>query len=281
MDAAAVRASRLERELASKRYENRIASRLSFAALFLVLIAYVMAVARRYMPDTDTAWYHVLGEYCSAAAGVLLLVQLVILRFRRKRAPTTPTPANASLAVQQRAVQERIDTLQVDLEHEFRCNGRAITCCFVAFLLVFSGLALSERSGLGLLGMLASCCAAFVLIGQGCCSGCCSDCQITAGPPADLPPVVAAGPPLQRQPIVWPTDLTFPSEGVPPSFECPITQRPMANPAVTPRGTSYDRAALVEWISRRHRYPSREVRAAHSNHTHAPRTACAPLTPRY
>ena len=201
--------------------------------------------------------------------------QLVILRFRRKRAPTTPTPANASLAAQQRAVQERIDTLQDDLAHEFRCNSHAIACCFVAFLLVVSGLALSERSGLGLLGMLASFCAAFVLFGQGCC------CSITAGPPADLPPEVAAGPPLQRQPIVWPSDLTFPSEGVPPTFECTITQGPMANPAVTPRGTSYDREALIEWISRWHRYPNHEVRAAHSNHTHAPRTACAPLTPRY
>ena len=37
---------------------------------------------------------------------------------------------------------------------------------------------------------------------------------------------------------------------------------PMANPAITPRGTSYDREALREWTTKWHRYPGGEVRAA-------------------
>ena len=37
---------------------------------------------------------------------------------------------------------------------------------------------------------------------------------------------------------------------------------PMANPAITLRGTSYDREVLSDWISMHHRYPGGEVRAA-------------------
>ena len=47
---------------------------------------------------------------------------------------------------------------------------------------------------------------------------------------------------------VWPSDLPVesisPSAQVPPTFVCPITFAPMANPAITPRGTTYDREAL-------------------------------------
>ena len=52
------------------------------------------------------------------------------------------------------------------------------------------------------------------------------------------------------------------SAPVPRAFVCPITMGPMANPAITPRGTSYDREALREWLRKWHRYPGGEVRAA-------------------
>ena len=65
---------------------------------------------------------------------------------------------------------------------------------------------------------------------------------------------------------VWPPDLHVesisPSAPVPPTFVCPITMAPMANPAITPRGTPYDREALCAWITKHHRYPGGEARAA-------------------
>ena len=71
----------------------------------------------------------------------------------------------------------------------------------------------------------------------------------------------------------WPSALCVesisPSAPVPPAFICPITMAPMANPAITPRGTSYDRKALSDWISNEHRYPGGEARAAHTPHTPA------------
>ena len=71
----------------------------------------------------------------------------------------------------------------------------------------------------------------------------------------------------------WPSALCVesisPSAPVPPAFICPITMAPMANPAITPRGTSYDREALSDWISNEHRYPGGEARAAHTPHTPA------------
>ena len=36
----------------------------------------------------------------------------------------------------------------------------------------------------------------------------------------------------------------------------------MANPAMTPRGTTYDREALCAWITKHHRYPGGEAREA-------------------
>ena len=90
----------------------------------------------------------------------------------------------------------------------------------------------------------------------------------------------AAAPPPRRtvvhqapQPqIVWPPALRVgsvsPSAPVPPAFICPITMAPMADPAITPRGTSYDRQGLCNWITKEHRYPGGEVRAtAHKLHT--------------
>jgi hypothetical protein len=65
---------------------------------------------------------------------------------------------------------------------------------------------------------------------------------------------------------VWPPNLHVesisPSAPVTPAFVCPITMAPMANPAITPRGTSYDREALCDWITKHHRYPGGEARAA-------------------
>ena len=84
----------------------------------------------------------------------------------------------------------------------------------------------------------------------------------------------ATPPPPPRRTVVrevpqpqtfWPTALRVesvsPSAPVPPAFICPITMAPMANPAITPRGTSYDREALSDWISNEHRYPGGEARA--------------------
>ena len=91
----------------------------------------------------------------------------------------------------------------------------------------------------------------------------------------------AAAPPPRRTVVreapqpqtFWPPALCVesvsPSAPVPPAFICPITMAPMANPAITPRGTSYDREALSDWISNEHRYPGGEARAAHTPHTPA------------
>ena len=87
-----------------------------------------------------------------------------------------------------------------------------------------------------------------------------------------LQPAAAAPRPQDEalQPLapsaVWPPNLHVesisPSASVPPGFVCPITMAPMANPAITPRGTSYDREALCDWITKHHRYPGGEARAA-------------------
>jgi len=80
----------------------------------------------------------------------------------------------------------------------------------------------------------------------------------------------AAAPPPRRTVVrqapqpqtFWPPALRVgsvsPSAPVPPAFICPITLAPMANPAITPRGTSYDRKALCDWITKENRYPGGE-----------------------
>ena len=91
-------------------------------------------------------------------------------------------------------------------------------------------------------------------------------------------PVVAFDTATLAPQTVWPPALhveSIPlSAPVPRAFICPITMAPMANPAMTPRGTSYEREALCDWISRQHRYPGGEARAAHQR-TH-PLTHSAP-----
>lgn len=55
----------------------------------------------------------------------------------------------------------------------------------------------------------------------------------------------------------WPPPLSIPEDildnfpGVPGEFICPITQGIMKQPAVTERGTSYDRAAIELWLQSR------------------------------
>ena len=84
--------------------------------------------------------------------------------------------------------------------------------------------------------------------------------------------------------ITWPpairVESVSPSAPVPPAYICPITMGPMANPAITPRGTSYDREALCDWIAKEHRYPGGEVRAVvHESHTSARHRTARPLSP--
>ena len=60
----------------------------------------------------------------------------------------------------------------------------------------------------------------------------------------------------------WPPPLDL--RGVPDSIPCPecaicpITFTCMLSPAVTPRGTTYEREAIVRWIHANHRYPGGE-----------------------
>ena len=62
------------------------------------------------------------------------------------------------------------------------------------------------------------------------------------------------------------------SAPVPPAFICPITMAPMANPAITPRGTTYEKEALCDWINKQHRYPGGEARATRKpTHPHCGR----------
>lgn len=65
-----------------------------------------------------------------------------------------------------------------------------------------------------------------------------------------------------RVAIHWPPPIhvaNVPPHVDPPAFAlCPITYTVMTEPAITPRGTTYDRAALEEWIVTKHRYPSQE-----------------------
>ena len=81
---------------------------------------------------------------------------------------------------------------------------------------------------------------------------------------ANAPPPQNGVPQPPAPQIFWPPNLHVesipPLAPVPPTFVCPITMAPMANPAITPRGTSYDRAALCDWIIKQHRYPGGEAR---------------------
>ena len=114
-------------------------------------------------------------------------------------------------------------------------------------------------------GTFFSCC----VLPRALCSaavGCLGALSLGLRPAAAAPrPQDEAAQPLAPS-TVWPPNLHVesisPSASVPPGFVCPITMAPMANPAITPRGTSYDREALCDWITKHHRYPGGEARAA-------------------
>lgn len=74
----------------------------------------------------------------------------------------------------------------------------------------------------------------------------------------------------REQPTHWPPPLRVPKSvaarlqtdlAPPESFVCPLTLDLMREPAVTPRGTTYEREALTRWITAEGRYPSQEAEA--------------------
>lgn len=69
-------------------------------------------------------------------------------------------------------------------------------------------------------------------------------------------------------PVHWPQPLELPEavalkarHEIPESFVCPLTMGVMRQPAITPRGTTYEFEALVRWIDSRGRYPAGEAGA--------------------
>ena len=52
-----------------------------------------------------------------------------------------------------------------------------------------------------------------------------------------------------------------PRSEIPEAFVCPLTMGILRQPAITPRGTTYEREALVSWIDSRGRYPAGEAGA--------------------
>ena len=294
MASAGPRARALEWDFATKRSENVYTSWHSCAAFLLVLIAFVSHVAYEQVVGSDTTELFSWGYHGLGLAAVLLVLQCFMLRYRPRRDPMTPTPAGFLTPVQEEAAYERVQTLKVDLAYERRCNRHAFFICLAAILLVITGFASHAIHWAGMsttwpsgTGMVSSTCA-FAVLGVQCAGWFTAPRPAAAGlPPAPaVPPPAAAVPPPAPPPpqTYWPPALSverFPLDGYPPEFMCRITLAPMANPAVTPHGTSYDRDELRTWITANHTYPMHEVRAAHFNHTHAPRTACAPLTPRY
>ena len=73
----------------------------------------------------------------------------------------------------------------------------------------------------------------------------------------------AAPPPLH-----WPAPLELPDEvasrsraELPEAFVCPLTMGLMRQPAITPRGTTYEYEAAVSWINSHGRYPAGEAGA--------------------
>ena len=69
-------------------------------------------------------------------------------------------------------------------------------------------------------------------------------------------------------PVHWPSPLELPEEvaarsrhELPEGLVCPLTMGLMRQPAITPRGTTYEYDALVNWISSNGRYPAGEAGA--------------------
>lgn len=75
------------------------------------------------------------------------------------------------------------------------------------------------------------------------------------------------GPPeMAVAPVHWPQPLELPEavalkarHEIPESFVCPLTMGVMRQPAITPRGTTYEFEALARWIDSRGRYPAGEA----------------------
>ena len=70
-------------------------------------------------------------------------------------------------------------------------------------------------------------------------------------------------------PTHWPAPLRIPKSietrmiqstlVAPEAFVCPLSLDLMRQPAITPRGTTYDREALSRWVIAEGRYPAREA----------------------
>ena len=70
-------------------------------------------------------------------------------------------------------------------------------------------------------------------------------------------------------PTHWPAPLRIPKSietrmiqstlVAPEAFVCPLSLDLMRQPAITPRGTTYDREALSRWVIAESRYPAREA----------------------
>lgn len=67
----------------------------------------------------------------------------------------------------------------------------------------------------------------------------------------------------------WPGPISFPDwlneENAPAHFRCPITLCVIREPAVTPAGISYERAALMQWLDHQHTEPSTKQRLKRSH----------------
>ena len=74
---------------------------------------------------------------------------------------------------------------------------------------------------------------------------------------------------LPDAPAHWPAPLRIPKSidtrmiqstlVAPEAFICPLSLDIMRQPAVTPRGTTYDREALSRWVTAERRYPAGEA----------------------
>ena len=76
------------------------------------------------------------------------------------------------------------------------------------------------------------------------------------------PPEPAAAPVHWPQPLELPEAVALKARHeIPEAFVCPLTMGVMRQPAITPRGTTYEFEALVRWIDSRGRYPAGEAGA--------------------
>lgn len=66
---------------------------------------------------------------------------------------------------------------------------------------------------------------------------------------------------LERDPL--PPSCLENTARLPRSVFCPITNAPMSDPVLLADGYSYERAAIVTWLRRRHRSPITGARLSH------------------